>query len=126
MYATVHWASHFLQGNRNTQPCLTGHPVAYLSISLTASLFSLASATVRSYRNFRRSDNSLEIPTSATVNNSTAFQRIYIVNITIHCIFFIFNIVFKYLFQAIPIRYVSRLHLILKAAFCIIYIQELQ
>ena len=25
----VHWASHFLQGTRNSWPCLTGHPVQY-------------------------------------------------------------------------------------------------
>ena len=24
----VHWTSHFLQGNRNTTPCITGHPVS--------------------------------------------------------------------------------------------------
>ena len=24
---TVHWASHVLQGTRNTRPCITGHPV---------------------------------------------------------------------------------------------------
>ena len=24
--ATVNWTSHFLQGTRNTRPCLTGHP----------------------------------------------------------------------------------------------------
>ena len=23
----VHWTSQFLQGTRNTQPCLTGHPL---------------------------------------------------------------------------------------------------
>ena len=23
----VHWTRHFLQGTRNTRPCITGHPV---------------------------------------------------------------------------------------------------
>ena len=27
----VHWASHFLQGNRNTRPCISGYPVLHLS-----------------------------------------------------------------------------------------------
>ena len=26
-YLRVHWTSHFIQGTRNTRPCLTGHPV---------------------------------------------------------------------------------------------------
>ena len=24
---SVHWTSHFIQGKRNTQPCITGHPI---------------------------------------------------------------------------------------------------
>ena len=27
VYSSVHWTSHFLQGNRNTRPCTTGHPL---------------------------------------------------------------------------------------------------
>ena len=25
--SNVYWTSHFLQGTRNTRPCITGHPV---------------------------------------------------------------------------------------------------
>ena len=27
VYSSVHWTIHFLQGSRNTRPCITGHPV---------------------------------------------------------------------------------------------------
>ena len=29
MYSGIHWTSHFIQGNRKTRQCLTGHPVLH-------------------------------------------------------------------------------------------------
>ena len=33
----VHWTSHFLQGNRNTRPCIPGHPVPEIDVGLPES-----------------------------------------------------------------------------------------
>ena len=40
-YSGVHWTSHYLQGTRNTRPCITGTPVYtgyYIQTSISYSM----------------------------------------------------------------------------------------